>query len=249
MFNFRRTVRKKRSTKGKRNGKNKSNQPVVIEEDTDDSNKIVPTSRKFSEPLLQQIPPDVQLLRKNSSPPENIKVKGYKPPVSPKPTARSKSADPQAGNKLEVYHTPPRPRQSQINRAWSQNKYTGTKELTEDSDESSDEKPRGRSLFRNNARRHSPHSGSPLSISPITSPQLHYRPLGEPRKESSLSPPVEDRKSSEDSSPMAGPNPFTNQMVDSMLKYILASNDPSLKDALREIITSDPKLMDSLKEK
>ena len=43
-------------------------------------------------------------------------------------------------------------------------------------------------------------------------------------------------------------NPLNQQMADTLIKYILASNDPNLKTALRNIITSDPAVMNVIKE-
>lgn len=43
-----------------------------------------------------------------------------------------------------------------------------------------------------------------------------------------------------------GDNPFSQQMADAMLKYILASQDPELTEALKRIISSDPNVMGQL---
>lgn len=64
---------------------------------------------------------------------------------------------------------------------------------------------------------------------------------------SSLSPPqpeLHPRRKSEGS----GENPINQEMADTLIKYILASNDPSLKLALRNIVTSDPQVLKSLNE-
>ena len=70
-----------------------------------------------------------------------------------------------------------------------------------------------------------------------------------------LPPPVPRRKSVGDTNdPVAPPfsapperpspaNPLSQQMADTLIKYILASDDPTLKLALREIVTSDPQVM------
>lgn len=237
---YRKTVRKKRSTRGK--GDKRKNIPKVIEEAIEEeevtSKKTENKTKTSPAKVKPAVPP------RKSSQPQN---EGYKPQVSPKPTTpikiHPKSHELSFANSLG---TPPRPRQSQINRAWGERK--NHQDVTYDSDESPEEKP-NRKLSRSNARKSPSPRGSPTSTSPLSMSPRSGSPLRN-RHHTSLSPPTDDHKSgSEGGSPVAeGSNPFTAQMVDTMLKYILASEDPSLKQMLRSAISSDPKLMESLKK-
>ncbi len=46
--------------------------------------------------------------------------------------------------------------------------------------------------------------------------------------------------------PSSTDNPFSQQMADAMIKYILASSDRDLKEALKRIVSSDPDVMSKL---
>lgn len=200
--------------------------------------------RKSSDPTsrTKPVPPP----RKNSQPEsKNILSTSPKPPpVSPKPI------------RLVAPYTPPRPRQSQINRAWSDTKQfylPGDDEFDESSAEPS--RKRGFSPSRLLGRKSPSPRSSPISITPKTSPFAGRR--GTPKSDS-LSPPLLNESQPSDhgyqsdevagSSTGGGSNPFTQEMVDSMLKYILASKDTGLKETLREIVFSDPQMKDALKE-
>ena len=207
--------------------------------------RIQGQERKSSDPTsrTKPVPPP----RKNSQP-ENktiLSTSPKPPPVSPKPV------------RLVAPYTPPRPRQSQINRAWSDNKQfspPGDDEFDQSPPEPS--KKRGFSPSRLLGRRSPSPRSSPINITPKTSPFAGRR--GTPKSDS-LSPPLQNESQPNDhgyqsdevaagSSTGGGSNPFTQEMVDSMLKYILASKDNSLKETLREIVFSDPQMKDALKE-
>ena len=115
----------------------------------------------------------------------------------------------------------------------------------------------------------SPHSKSPVGIpiweesgeeSDVSSASAPLNRLKIPMKQSRSAsvPSVENglpliplakpaRKKSESVSDAAG-NPFNHQMADTLIKYILASNDVGLKSALRGIVSSDPEILKALKE-
>lgn len=201
--------------------------------------------RKSSDPTSRTKPTPPP---RKSSQPENktiLSTSPKPPPVSPKPV------------RLVAPYTPPRPRQSQINRAWSD-----TKHFSPPGDDGFDESPtepskkRGFSPSRLLGRRSPSPRSSPINISPNVSPFARRR--GTPKSDS-LSPPLVNESRTSDygyqsdevatgSGTGGGSNPFTQEMVDSMLKYILASKDTSLKATLREIVFSDPQMKDALKE-
>lgn len=213
---------------------------------TNGSPKNTSTERTFSPETAQKtISP---LPRKNSQQDDDTR-----PPVSPKPQRLSVQG---AGPKID---TPPRPRQSQINRAWGSGNDNKSHKPLLTAHEEQDEKEkqsRGFSPSRIFGRRSSPSPrSSPVTISPRLSPRAS--PQVE-RREHSLSPPSNDGKMNRSesephhkTSPSSPPNknPFTQAMVDSMLKYILASDDPTLKAALREAVLGDPQLVEELKKK
>jgi hypothetical protein len=145
---------------------------------------------------------------------------------------------------LEDYARSPNERRKYSEQLYSSPRLRKGKILKEDSDESPEEKTSKRKLSRlNNKAQRSP------SVSPRNSPRPDRKIL----TVTSLETKEEHHKifvgSSKENSPEGGtkPNPFTNQLVDSMIKYILASDDPDLKAALRNAITSDPELIKLLK--
>lgn len=249
LLSFRRTVRKKRSSK-KEDDKKKT-LPNISEEnckDQDISATSLPVpvpTRKHSDPIptsKQWMSPPM----KNSHMTES--GESYKPPVSPKP--QKKSSD--------TPYTPPRPRQSQINRAWGERVDRKVLPLKEDQMEAEKKKQRSYSPSRLFGRGSPSPRSSPLSSSPRGSPVIG-------RRDESLSPPLADiykshRSESEPFSkgaspkgaspkePTGGANPFTQGMVDSMLKYIMASDDPTLKAALCDMVRTDPQLMEELRK-
>ena len=100
---------------------------------------------------------------------------------------------------------------------------------------------------------------------PFRKPRKHTsNSVAETSTPSLLPPPVPRRKSSSESGdlglgnavapPLSAPperprstnNPLNQQMADTLIKYILASDDPELKTKLREIITSDPDVMKAI---
>ena len=256
---YRKTVRKKRLSTGKSKGAaitdTQKQPPPPYSPSPSPSKSDSPQRRKGSEPLLSQKSPIPE--RKVSEPESPSHSRR-----SPKPPRiKSQSQDLQMySNRLETPYTPPRPRQSKIDRAWkgTESKPTSVDESRLFSPPSIDEeveeeeegkKKRGFSPSRLFGRR-SPSPRSPQDLSPRSSPFQRRRDNSK-----SLSPPFADqnRHSSSDSSPPGQGgggrgNPFTQTMVDSMLKYILASEDETLKAALKDAIRSDSKMMEELRK-
>ena len=160
---------------------------------------------------------------------------------SPKPAAKAKSGQPSLSpsNSLLGLQTPPRPRQSQIVRA-------------------RDSSPHGQdSLVADILRDRSP---SPIEQArKLSQSRPHRRKDGSPR----CSPVVQRKSSSSESDAKTPPthvnqfpmhaamamamgggntasNPFSQQLADSLVQYILASDNPELIEALRKAIDSNP---------
>ena len=217
--------------------------------------------RKISDPVLKPRSPIAERKISQPDPPTQWPPK----PTSPKPPrikSTSLSQD-YTSNKLEAPYTPPRPRQSQINRAWKgtdlratsveDNRLFSPPSIDEEIDEVEGEGKRKLGFLPSRLFcRRSPSPRSPRSPqdSPRTSPFQRRRDNSK-----SLSPPSADQcyrsSSNSDSSPGVGgggTNPFTQTMVDSMLKYILASEDEGLKAALKDAIRSDKRMMEELRK-
>ncbi|XP_011402812.1 PREDICTED: neutrophil cytosol factor 1-like [Amphimedon queenslandica] len=255
------TVRKKRFSTGKPKGAAKpeahQQPPPPHSPSPTPSKSQSPQRRKGSEPILSRKSPIPE--RKVSEPDSESPSNSRRSPKPPRVKSQSQDV-PVYSNRLEMPYTPPRPRQSKIDRAWrgTENKPASVDESRMFSPPSIDEeveeeeegkKKRGFSPSRLFGRR-SPSPRSPQDLSPRSSPFQRRRDDSK-----SLSPPLADqnRRSSSDSSPpgragSGGANPFTQTMVDSMLKYILASEDETLKAALKDAIRSDSKMMEELRK-
>lgn len=261
LFFYRKTVRKKRMSTGKSKGAAKPEArqpPPPYSPSPTPSKSHSPQLRKVSEPVLSQKSPIME--RKVSEPDSESLSNSRRSPKPPRIKSLSQDV-PVYSNRLETPYTPPRPRQSKIDRAWrgTENKPASVDEsrmfsppsIDEEAEEEEEgKKKRGFSPSRLFGRR-SPSPRSPQDLSPRSSPFQRRRDNSK-----SLSPPLADqnRHSSSDSSPpgrgasSGGGNPFTQTMVDSMLKYILASEDETLKAALKDAIRNDSKMMEELRK-
>ena len=114
----------------------------------------------------------------------------------------------------------------------------------------------------------SPHSKSPLSAvweesgeeSDSSSygarllSQARLKPTGKYRSQSSadstrsLAPPPPPPSRPRGQTESEAANPFNQQMADTLIKYILASNDPGLKSAIVDIVKGSPDVLRALKE-
>lgn len=174
-----------------------------------------------------------------------------KPPLSPKPKLRSVSAVDTTKHLLQMPQLPQRPRQSQINRAW----VSPTKHDDESPVASPEETPSlgGSPSLR---REKAVHRRSP-SPSPKSSPNGKRKWTTTDRE--SLSPPSSDPDTT-------NAPPYAQQMAESLFRYMLSSNDvtmratlsdllkhvasskdPILRSTLRDVILTDPQLKLSLK--
>lgn len=148
---------------------------------------------------------------------------------------------------------PVRPRGSEIRRAKDRSRGNRT-DFDGDTDASS--------VFSPNSK----------SSSEMSSSKPHHRKVQKKMStvemsssKSLLPPPVPRRKSTSDvdveeagAPPISAPpqrlptdtapaaNPLSQQMADTLIKYILSSEDPGLKNALRQIITNDPHVMQAI---
>ena len=123
-------------------------------------------------------------------------------------------------------NTPPRPRQTLINRVYSTPK---------DDEEMDDRRQRRTSPSRFNGRSPSSSPRPDRRVSPIPGRRLNPNPKHEERNGTS-------------NQEVSSNNPYTQLAAESLIKYVLASEDPSLKEALVKIVSSDPKILKALKE-
>ena len=84
--------------------------------------------------------------------------------------------------------------------------------------------------------------------------QARLKPTGKYRSQSSadstrsLAPPPPPPSRSRGLTESEVSNPFNQQMADTLIKYILASNDPGLKSAIVDIVKGSPDVLSALKE-
>ena len=102
-------------------------------------------------------------------------------------------------------------------------------------------------------RAKSPSVSAVFSLAPVKPPQRAKSPSESAVSSlAPLKPPQRAKSPSESevpsSSPSSSSNPFNEQMADTLIKYILASNDPSLRSALRDIVVSNPQVVKALME-
>ncbi len=112
------------------------------------------------------------------------------------------------------------------------------KALPEESGEESDASGNSRPY-----RLHPPRNGRLRSSTDAPPPSKHLPPAKPSRNRT-----ISEAEAGVQPSSMASENPFNQHMADAMIKYILASNDPGLRDALKRIISSDPEAMAQLTE-
>ena len=232
-----------------------------------------PIHGRKSDPSIQALSKPEVSSRKLSAPTTDTQTRPPKPPISPKPKVKPRSVS-QSPARLCAPYTPPRPRESQIIKAWS----SKGQNIEDDSDDDFViEKPRklSPSPIRRINQKISPHESPKVShrMSPQGTPKMPQRgrnidneieSLQQPRRgrnvdNSSESPTREEHRrrrrgsdqgysSSErsEAGEIGNSNPFSQQMADSLIKYILSSKDEGLKSALRDIVSSNPDVQESL---
>ena len=165
---------------------------------------------------------------------------------------------------------PPRPRGSEIRRAKERSRSVSPNPPRKFSmqallEEGGDDVDSDISSVISVSSRSSKESGVTSRAPPYRKPRKHTSNSAmETFTPSLLPPPVPRRRSTSDSDalglgdavapPLSAPperpqstsNPLNQQMADTLIKYILASEDPQLKSKLREIITSDPDVMKAI---
>ena len=226
----RHTVRKKRSHKDS-SKKGFITQTAAIREENAKQNKV--ESPKHSN----------HLPRKSSE--SNIRSK---PEVAPRKFSSSSNSPPRSTSpKLPVkpmtslgINSPLRPRQTLINRAYS----TPNEEDREENGQNLSPHMRRRSPSP--ARKFSPIADRKVSPTPKDrklSPSPKVRGL----KNSDIGDGQSNGKESVANGLSTDNNPYTQQAAESLIKYVLASNDPNLKSALIKVVSSDPDILKALK--
>ena len=232
--------------------------------------------RSHSEsPHLSSFPKPEVSSRKLSGPTTDTQTRPPKPPISPKPKVKPRSVS-ESPSRLCAPYTPPRPRESQIKKAWS----SKGQNIEDDSDDDFViEKPRrlSPSPIRRTNQKISPHESPKVSprMSPRGSPKMPQRgrsidnQIESPTREEPNwrrttdiqieSPTREEHRrrrrgsdqgysSSErsEAGEIGNSNPFSQQMADSLIKYILSSKDEGLKSALRDVVSGNPDVQEAL---
>ena len=203
-------------------------------------------------------------------PPTPPRVSSFpKPPVQPKPprphaTGRSKSIVTDKNTKSVATHSPPRhtPSVPQI-----------TEEPPPSDSRPIPPRPTRTQIRDRTSKSPSPLPPSPRSKSPLNAvweesgeesdsssygarllSQARLKPTGKNRSQSSaalsgsLAPPLPVSSRPRGATESDASNPFNQQMADTLIKYILASNDPGLKSAIVDIVKSSPDVLRALKE-
>ena len=199
---------------------------VEIEEERLTPKTTNEQGRKMSNPAPPKAKPEV-VPRKFSHP--DSPVTSPKPIPKQKPGSSPKLSPKQMPNSpLLGINTPPRPRQTLIKRAYnSPNTHT-----EEDLEEGKHQRNLSPSRF---SRQRSP---SPIRRSDF-SPKV-TRSLRSYSEEKSGTDPLKQT--------VTPANPHTQEAAESLIKYVLASNNPDLKSALIAVVSSDPDILKALKD-
>ena len=146
---------------------------------------------------------------------------------------------------------PARPRVSEIRRAKDKSRSTSPYRLDGegDTDASSVFSMSSKSSSEVSSKAH--HRKVHKKLSTVDTPSASLLPPPVPRRKSTSDADIDEACAPPLSAPpqrlptdtSQAANPLSQQMADTLIKYILASEDPGLKDALRQIITSNPQAM------
>ncbi len=146
---------------------------------------------------------------------------------------------------------PARPRVSEIRRAKEKSRGNKT-DIDGDTDASSVFSVSSKSSSEISSKPH--HKKVHKKMSVVETPSTSLLPLPVPRRKSTSDVDIDEAGAPPLSAPPQAPltntapavNPLSQQMADTLIKYILSSEDQGLKSALRQIITNDPQVMQAI---